>query len=154
AAGNGAAPTIRQSPAAAAERLRLAAASSRSRRLRSATGRNCEPNSVSDTRRVVRSNRRTPSWVSSSRTRTLIPDWVMNRCSAAREKLWCLAVSTKAFNCREVIFILDGDEWINPTPRRRGRGSYPAFAATQYAKSVDRLHRHAEQVPGAALGLD
>jgi hypothetical protein len=55
----------------------------------------------------------------------------MNSCSAAREKLWCLAVSTKAFNWREVIFILDGDEWINPTPRRHARRAFGRFAATQ-----------------------
>jgi len=96
--------------AAAAERLRFAAAASSSRRLRSAIGRNCDPNAVSATLRVVRSNRRTPSCVSSSRTRTLIPDCVMKSCSAAREKLWCLAVRTKAFSCREVIFISNGDE--------------------------------------------
>jgi hypothetical protein len=34
----------------------------------------------------------------------------MNSCSAAREKLWCRAVRTKAFSCREVIFISNGDE--------------------------------------------
>jgi hypothetical protein len=95
---------------AAAARERCSAAVSRSRRLRSATGRNFAPGSVSITLRVVRSNRRKPSCVSSSRTSTLIPDCVMKSSSAAREKLWCRAVSTKAFNWRVVIFMANAYE--------------------------------------------
>src|SRR5207237_9280229 len=88
AARNGAAPSEGEPFAAEAERPMLAAAVSSSSRLRSAIGRKFEPNSVSVTLRVVRSNNRNPSCDSSSRTSTLIPDWVMKSCSAAREKLW------------------------------------------------------------------
>jgi hypothetical protein len=35
---------------------------------------------------------------------------VMKSASAAREKLWCFAVRTKALSCRDVIFIARRDE--------------------------------------------
>jgi hypothetical protein len=63
------------------------AATSKSSKQRCAIGRNRDPDSVSFTFRVVRSNSGKPSCDSSSRTNMLIPDWVMNICSAAREKL-------------------------------------------------------------------
>ncbi len=163
AAQNGPPPSSRDAWAGAAERLSVAAAASSSRRLRSATGRNLPPRSVSVTLRVVRSNRRKPSWVSSSRTSKLIPDCVMKSCSAAREKLWCRAVSTKALSCREVIFIANGDEslywgWYSPRDQsylaqkkpgdvslRRGgvpRKQKPDAASQYHRRPVESIHEH------------
>src|SRR2546423_221464 len=91
--------------------MRAVAVSRSAKHLR-ATPRNSVPYAVGATWRVVRSNRRNPSCVSNSRIRTLRPDGVMNRASAAREKFRCCATRRKARSCREVNSIINQNSSI------------------------------------------
>src|SRR5690348_1143711 len=99
---NGGAPTVNDCPASSAECPIRAVAASRSARHLWATRKKSLPYAVGATCRVVRSNNRNPSCVSSSRIVTLRPEGVMNNASAAREKLRCRATKRKARSCLEV----------------------------------------------------
>jgi hypothetical protein len=75
----GGAPKVNDWLPSLAERPMREVAASISSKLLRATISNSWPEPVSATLRVVRSNSRDPSWVSSSRIETLNPDGVMNR---------------------------------------------------------------------------